>query len=423
RATDATVLGDLCCTDAVDDDASRVGGVPDLELLLEVEWLVAERAALETDVGPLAVIKPLDVVAWADVDVALAKVVGQVGRDGLRLGDLLGLQAVALEHVLEVHVATDIELVRAVQNDAAIFEELGHDAVGDSCTDLGLDVVADDRDAGVLELLCPHGVGGDEDRQGVDERNVGVDGALRVVLVSDLGADWHVGHEHVDLGVLEGLDDVHWLGLGLLDGEAVVLAQTVVGDSALDSDAGGRHVGDINGVVLGGVDGIGQVKADLRGIHVESSDELDVVDVVLPELDVHQAGDGGVRVRILVVLDSLNQRAGAVSHANDCDAHGSHVGFSLVVVLQAAGYDGKLGGVEVRRRGVGCTRRRGCRRAGRTFGLDQLGEPPDLPFGGLQTVTLQFGGIEVEPLTTLGSCGPEGVQTFLQPAAAALENA
>src|SRR5450631_4723429 len=53
-ATDATVLGDLGCTDAVDDDASRVGGVPDLELVLEVERHVAESATLETNVGPLA---------------------------------------------------------------------------------------------------------------------------------------------------------------------------------------------------------------------------------------------------------------------------------------------------------------------------------------------------------------------------------
>ena len=208
--------------------------------------------------------------------------------------------------------------------------------MGDGRADLGLDVVTDDRHAGILKLLGPHGVGGDEDRQGVDERDVRVDGALCVVLVSDLGADRHVGHEHVDLGVLESLDDVHGLGLGLLDGQAVVLAQTIVGDTALHDNPGGRHISDLDGVVLGGIDGLGQVEADLLGIDVERCDELDVVDVVLPELDVHQTGNGGVRVSILVVLDSLNQRAGAVTHANDGDAHGSHLGFSLFVVLHKA---------------------------------------------------------------------------------------
>ena len=60
----------------------------------------------------------------------------------------------------DVHV----ELVGAVQRHAAVLEQLGQHPVGDGRADLGLDVVADDRDAGVLELLGPHGVGGDEDR-------------------------------------------------------------------------------------------------------------------------------------------------------------------------------------------------------------------------------------------------------------------
>jgi hypothetical protein len=40
----------------------------------------------------------------------------QVGRHGLGLGDLLRLQPLALEHVLEVHVAADVELVGAVEH-------------------------------------------------------------------------------------------------------------------------------------------------------------------------------------------------------------------------------------------------------------------------------------------------------------------
>src|SRR5436190_48948 len=46
RATDAAVLGDLGRADRVDDDAGGVGGVPDLELVLQVQRDVAERAAL-----------------------------------------------------------------------------------------------------------------------------------------------------------------------------------------------------------------------------------------------------------------------------------------------------------------------------------------------------------------------------------------
>ncbi len=100
-----------------------------------------------------------------------------------------------------------------------------------------LDVVADDRDAGVLELLGPLGVGGDEDRQRVDEGHAGVDRALGVELVGLLRAHREVGDEHVGLGVLEHLDDVDRLGGGLLDGLAVVLAEAVEGVAALHLDA------------------------------------------------------------------------------------------------------------------------------------------------------------------------------------------
>ena len=71
----------------------------------------------------------------------------------------------------------------------------------------------------------------------------------------------------------------------------------------------GGHVGDLDGVVLGGVDGLGEVEADLLGVDVERGDELDVGDVVVAELDVHQARDGAGRVGVLVVLDALDQGA------------------------------------------------------------------------------------------------------------------
>lgn len=130
----------------------------------------------------------------------------------------------------------------------------------------------------------------DEDRESVDERDLGVDGALRVELRSDLGTDGEVADENVDLLVLEDLDDVDRGVRGLLDRLAVVLAQAVVGVAALDGHARVRHVRDLDGVVLAGSDGVREVEADLLRVDVEGGDELDVADVVLAELDVHQAG-------------------------------------------------------------------------------------------------------------------------------------
>src|SRR4051812_33126456 len=75
RATDATVLGDLGGPQGVDDHPGRVRRVPDLELVFQVQRHVAEGATLEPDVGPLAVVEPLDVVARPDVYVTGAEVV------------------------------------------------------------------------------------------------------------------------------------------------------------------------------------------------------------------------------------------------------------------------------------------------------------------------------------------------------------
>src|SRR5699024_2751783 len=47
-----------------------------------------------------------------------------VGGYRLCLRYLLGFQAFALQHVLEVHVAADIKLIRAVEHHAAILKSL-----------------------------------------------------------------------------------------------------------------------------------------------------------------------------------------------------------------------------------------------------------------------------------------------------------
>jgi hypothetical protein len=96
------------------------------------------------------------------------------------------------------------------------------------------------------------------------------------------------------LGVAQRGDDVDRLGGRLVDGLAVVLAEAVEGVAALHGDASGRHVGDLDGVVLGGVDRLGEVLADLLVVDVERGDELHVADVVVTEGDVHQTGHGPV---------------------------------------------------------------------------------------------------------------------------------
>ena len=208
RAGDAVVQRELRQPDGVDHDAGRVRRVPHLELQLDVQRHVAEARPLEADVRPLAVGQPRHVVGRADVDVLRAEVVVEHRRDRVRLRDLLRLEALALEHVQEVGVAADVQLHRLVEMHAALAEERREHAVGDRGADLRLDVVADDRHAGLLEALVPVVLARDEDRHAVHHRAAGRHDLLGVPLGRILRADRQVVDDDVDLAVLEDPDDV-----------------------------------------------------------------------------------------------------------------------------------------------------------------------------------------------------------------------
>ena len=75
--------------------------------------------------------------------------------DGLGLGDLLRAQSGPVEHVEEIGIAAGVELVRAIELDAAIGEELGERPVHDGRAELRLDVVADGGNASAREPLAP----------------------------------------------------------------------------------------------------------------------------------------------------------------------------------------------------------------------------------------------------------------------------
>ena len=90
---------------------------------------------------------------------------------------------------------------------------------------------------------------------------------------------------------------------------------------ALHEDAELRDVGEADGVVGAGEDGLPDVEADLFGVDVEGRDELDVTDVVAAQHDVHEAGDGLAGLGVSVVLDALHEAAGAVADAGDGDTN------------------------------------------------------------------------------------------------------
>jgi hypothetical protein len=255
------------------------------------------------------------------VDVVRSDVVVEHRGDGVRLRDLLRLEPVALQHVAEVRVAADVQLHRAVEVDASVLEERGQDAMRDRRADLRLDVVADDRNPGVLEALLPIRLAGDEDRHAVHHRAAGLEDLLDVPPGCRLRADGEVVDDDVGAGLLEDPDDVVRLPGRLLDDLREVLADAVVRHPARDLDAGLRDVRKLDRVVRLRPDRVREVEADFALDDVERGGELDVGDVVAAEVDVHEAGDGALGRCVLVVLDSLEERVGAVAHADERDAH------------------------------------------------------------------------------------------------------
>ena len=82
-----------------------------------------------------------------------------------------------------------------------------------------------------------------------------------------------------------------------------------------------RDVGELDGVVLAGADGLREVQPDLLGIDVEGGDELDVSDVIVAELHVHEPGHAVLDRRVTVVLNALHERGRAVPDAHDADSN------------------------------------------------------------------------------------------------------
>src|SRR6185369_4548275 len=242
-------------------------------------------------------------------------------RDRVRLRDLLRLEALALEHVEEVGVAADVQLHRLVEMHAALAEEAREDAVRDRRADLRLDVVADDRNAGLLEAPLPVGLTRDEHRHAVHHRAAGGEDLLRVPLGRFLGADREVVDDDVRAGLLENPDDVVGLAGSLFEDLGEVLADSVVRHPTGDLDAGLRHVGELVRVVGMCPDRVGEVLSDLVLRDVERCRELDVRDVVAAQVDVHEAGHELLGIRVLVVLDSLQEGVGAVPYADDRHAY------------------------------------------------------------------------------------------------------
>src|SRR3954469_5888481 len=88
-ASDTAIHRKLCTANGVDHHSGGIRRIPDLESHLGAQGYAAERGALETDVGKLAIRQPGNVVTGTDVDIVGFQRNVELTGNRLRLGYLL----------------------------------------------------------------------------------------------------------------------------------------------------------------------------------------------------------------------------------------------------------------------------------------------------------------------------------------------
>jgi hypothetical protein len=120
-----------------------------------------------------------------------------------------------------------VQLIGPVDPHAALTEQVGQHAVDDGGADLALDVVADDRQAALLEAPRPGRIRTDEHRDAVDEGAAGGQRLLGVELGGRLRAHRQIGHQDVGAAASQFLGHVAHRFVGLFDVVRQVLADAV----------------------------------------------------------------------------------------------------------------------------------------------------------------------------------------------------
>src|SRR5690606_39308417 len=116
-------------------------------LQLHVERNAPESRPLESNVGPFAIREPRDEIARPNVHVPAFGWGVELTDDGLRFRNSLRFEPFALEHVLEIRIAPEIQLIRSVDPNAALAQQVGQDTMKigrASCRESGASAARDD---------------------------------------------------------------------------------------------------------------------------------------------------------------------------------------------------------------------------------------------------------------------------------------
>ena len=104
----------------------------------------------------------------------------KLGCDCLRLGNFLRFQPLALQHVQEIGVAAEIELILAIKPDATFAKQIREHAMCDCRAYLRFHVVTDDGQPAFSEPSLPVFLRRNKHRNAIHKRTIGFENLLDV---------------------------------------------------------------------------------------------------------------------------------------------------------------------------------------------------------------------------------------------------
>src|SRR5439155_4039343 len=164
--------------------------------------------SFNTDEGDFVVELPRNVIARADVNVFIGQTLVHDRLDGFSLGSFLRGQPGPAEHVQKIGVATGVELISALDLDAAFPEKIDNGAVKHGRAELRFNVVSNDRQIFVRKTFRPNRIASNENGDVVNERDASFERATGVKLDCFFGADREIIDHDLGGGIFQFGDNL-----------------------------------------------------------------------------------------------------------------------------------------------------------------------------------------------------------------------
>src|SRR5258708_7404156 len=81
------------------------------------------------------------------------------------------------------------------------------------------------------------------------------------------------------------------------------------------------HIGEAIGIIWSRIDRFTNIFAHLILVDIKGRAELDIANMISPQVHMHQTWDEIIRLRFTIVMHPLYQRTGAVANAYNCNTH------------------------------------------------------------------------------------------------------